>query len=258
MATRVIPPAPNAASARQRKTNYRRELISVLHGAVKSYGPCPLATPVANVSTGGSRMQALLGPDLGDGQQRGTKTSAASLQPLMGLLNSHSAKRWKAGHLLNADLGGDGNSSANLTPLTAAANNAHRIFEGHIKRMLLLCNQLDRADSHAASWYGVFYDVRVSGTPYAAAPAVGDMHSYAPSYIRLSYRFVTLPKFPPGSNPYQGLPPPASHQNVAIGDANLAALQAVVLPTFAPSVNITNWLPHASGIEFRVRIHNEP
>ncbi len=113
MASRKIPAAPGLGG-RVRKTSVRREVITQNHGPARTFGPCPLTVPAGqNLCTGGSSMTALLGPDLGDGQRRGTPTNAHSLQPVMGLLNAHSPKGWKAGHLLNAELGGSGSSNAN-------------------------------------------------------------------------------------------------------------------------------------------------
>lgn len=207
-------------------------------------------------------MTALLGPDLGDGQPRGTPTNANSLQPVMRLLNANSHKRCKAGHLLNADFGGSGTSDNNLTPLTTAANNAHRVFEGHIKRMLLLCRQLDEANQDYDAWYGVLYSVVVSAIQYANVPAPADMHSYAYSHITLNYRFVKLPKFPAlGPAPHTAPAAPNVHTPVSLAgppDPRLVNLQGVVRPNFAPSVNIANWVIAPGGIQFSVEIHNEP
>lgn len=41
---------------------------------------------------------------------------------------------FKAGHLLNAELGGDGKDAANITILTATANSSHRAFDNPIKK----------------------------------------------------------------------------------------------------------------------------
>lgn len=262
MASRKIPAPPGGG--RIRKTSVKREVITVVHGAINQYGPCPLSNPANQViCCGGTSMTALLGPDLGDGQRRGSPTNGNSLQPTMGLLNANSPKTWKAGHLLNAEFGGSGIADANLTPLTSAANNAHRVFEGHIKRMLLLCNQIDRTYNDDDEWYGVLYTVTVSPLTYAAVPATNDMHSYAASHIALDYRFVKIPKFPLGGAPPHTAPPaPNVHTPVVLAgmapDPLLANLQAVVRPNFAPSVNIVNWNISPSGIRFRVEIHNEP
>jgi hypothetical protein len=209
-------------------------------------------------------MAGLLGPDLGDGQRRGTPTNSTSLQPLMGLLNGNSPKSWVAGHLLNAEFGGSGNAVENLTPLTSAANNAHKTFENHIKRMLLLCKGLDDQYPAASDWYGVRYRVDVSTDTYAdpATINVGKMYSYAYSHIEVEYEFVTLRKFAPGMPPAS--PPPNTcnpvSTNALAPDPRLAALRNVILPTFAflPAGNIVNWSPDANGIKFSVEVHNEP
>lgn len=262
MATRKIPPDP-LYGGRTRKTSVIREVITRTPGPTRQYGPCPFTVPANQmICTGGSSMTVLLGPDLGDGQRRGTPTNGNSLQPVMGLLNARSHKRWKAGHLHNAEFGGSGTTNANLTPLTTAANNAHRVFEGHIKRMLTLCYQIDHMYVDYNAWYGVLYTVTVSPTVYANAPAANDMHSYAYSHLSLDYQFVKLPKFPPmGPPPHTNPPPPNIHtpvQLVGVPDPRLADLRAVVRPNFAASVNIANWVVAPSGIRFTVEIHNEP
>lgn len=258
MANRQI---PSANGGRTRKTSVRREVVTSAYGALSNYGPCPLAGGLV-LCTGGTSMTARLGPDLGDGQRRGTPTNSNSLQPVMRLLNANSNKKWKAGHLLNAEFGGLGTQNSNLTPLTAAANNAHRVFEGHIKRMLILCNQIDRAHGDYDEWYGVLYTVTVSALTYANMPATNDMHSYAYSHLTLDYRFIKLPKFPP-IGPRHALPPaPNTHTPVVLvgmlADPHLVDLQGVVQPNFAPSVNIANWAVTQSGTRFSVEIHNEP
>ena len=49
-------------------------------------------------------------------------------------------KWWKAGHLLNADFGGTG-QTYNLTPLTAAANSAHEEWETKLRTSLEILRQ---------------------------------------------------------------------------------------------------------------------
>lgn len=184
----MIPPAPGTFG-RTRKTSVRRELVAFNYGFVRQYGACPLTVPANQmIPTGGSTMTAILGPDLGDGQRRGTPTNANSLQPLMRLLHVNSAKTWKAGHLLNAEWGGSGTQNRNLTPLTAVANNAHRVFEGHLKRMLTLCYNIDK--------------------------------TYPNPTVMPAPRNICVP--------------------VVLGDPRAADIQNVVMPNFAPSVNIAN------------------
>lgn len=49
---------------------------------------------------------------------------------------AYSAKSFKAGHLLNAQFGGSGTDSKNLTILTAAANGSHKAFDNPLKEAL--------------------------------------------------------------------------------------------------------------------------
>lgn len=256
MATRIIPANPANPGGRQRKTNVSRELIDDQYGGLRKYGPCPHVNPAKRIKTGGEWMRAVLGPDLGDGQVRGSKTNATSLDPTIALLNSHSTKTWVAGHLLNAEWGGSGIQNSNLTPLTSAANSAHETFEGHIKRMLVACRQIDQANGSLPHWYGVRYKVTVSNTQYANHPATNDMHSYAYSHISLRYKFVTLPKFPFGAAPHNAPPPPNTYNTVTMADPHYNRLTQVVVPVFQASPNIANWVPQP--VKFSVDIHNEP
>lgn len=256
MAKRIIPPDPNQRSGRQRKTNISRDLIDDQYGGLRTYGPCPHVNPNRRIPTGGNWMRAVLGPDLGDGQVRGSKTNSTSLDPTIALLNSHGAKSWVAGHLLNGEWGGSGIQNSNLTPLTSAANAAHETFEGHIKRMLVVCHQLDEADPSCPHWYGVRYEVTVNNTQYASNPTPNDMYSYAYSHISLVYYFVTLPKFPPNVAQHTAPSPPNTFNAVTIADPNYNRLTQVVVPVFQPSPNIANWV--AQPVRFTVDIHNEP
>lgn len=253
MAYRII---PHPAGGRSREVKVTRDLVIDRYGVLRQYGPCPHANPIANIPTGGSWMEAILGPDLGDGQVRGSATNTTSLDPTISLMNGYSTKSWKAGHLLNAEFGGSGILNDNLTPLTAAANAAHKTFEQHIKRMLVKCHQIDGSDKQAPHWYGVWYRVDVDSNSYATAPAPADMHSYAYSHISIRYRFVKLPKFPPNVAAHLGNPPPNTCNTVAVNDPHYQALRSVTLPAFAPSPNIANWV--AQPVEFSVEIHNEP
>jgi hypothetical protein len=260
MAKRVIPPDPLTPNKRKRETACFRDLVSENYGAVRTHGPCPHSTPAnAIICTGGSSMTALLGPDLGDGVIRGSKTNTTSLQPLMGLLSRISGKVWIAGHLLNADFGGSGTSDNNLTPLTSAANSAHKTFEGHIKNMLVKCELLDRNDADAPEWYGVSYSVTVSPLKFANLPSPADMHDYVYSHISVSYSFVKLPKFPLGSQAHLAPLPPNISIPVAANDPKLADLKNVPVPSFnLSSVNIANFVAAPNGISYSMEIHNEP
>lgn len=161
-------------------------IVSLHFGPVRTY---------AGKVTGGSGVTAVLGPDLGDGQRRGTPTNSSSLQPVMSMLNtSTSPHSWVAGHLLNADLGGIGTDDRNLTALTSAANANHKTFESHVKRLLARCRALDLQQPDATSWYGLRYTVGVSTMCFAHTPHPSDVHSYAYSHVTFDYGVVRIDK----------------------------------------------------------------
>jgi hypothetical protein len=176
-----------------------RGLVGVEFGPTQSYGPCPNAKNQP-ICTGGTSVKAVLGPDLAETNtdrhhlHQGSSTSGNSLQPLMGLLHEKSAKPWVAGHLLNSDFGGEGDKDKNLTPLTAAANGAHKFFENHVKKILLKCRDIDIKHPELKHWYGVLYEVKVSSDPYSENRRPDDLHSYCFSNLTLTYRLITLPK----------------------------------------------------------------
>lgn len=205
----------------------------------------------SGMSAGGTMMHAILGPDQSETsrfREPGTPTNNDSLQPLMKLLNKDSAKNWIAGHLLNADLGGSGTLKANLTPLTHAANSAHKHYEAHIKRMLLMCYNIDFNAPADNFWYGVEYSISVSSEPFNSPVDEDLMDTYCSSFITLNYGFVRRAKT--GATAW--VP-------VAIGDPQLSRLSSVLRPNCAPSPNIKNYDQHTGtpGVQFRLEIHNE-
>lgn len=238
-------------SGRNSTVSVTRDLLYVNYGLVRSYGPCPQYNQ-QKINTGGSSMEALLGPDLGDGRMRGTATNSNSLQPTMGLLNSHGqGKSWIAGHLLNADLGGRGDEDRNLTPLTSAANAAHKTFEGHIKKILTKCRLIDEASDGPGLpyWYGVLYKIDVSNLTYAEKPAVDDLYSYCYSHMTVSYRLVALPKSDLTGKKYE---------EIGSGDTKAAGIvTSIGAPNWSPCANIESYRAGAKPLEFSVEIHNE-
>ncbi|AGT07571.1 hypothetical protein [Paracoccus aminophilus] len=215
---------------------------------------------------GGTSMMAYLGPDVAAGL--GTPTNVQkSLGPLMQSLHgSRSPKKWIAGHLLNADLGGSGTDSRNLTPLTTSANRAHSTFEQHIKNMLNECRQIEvdfsstqqtRSVAAAAAqypfYYGVRYTVTVSSDRYADRPDPADFHSYVASHIEIDYCFYKFkrdPYFPMmSSGPVRGADITANPK--------LVRLRSTAAPSPAHSPNITILPSNNPGLHFRARIDNE-
>src|SRR5262245_19505849 len=182
--------AATTRSGRHVITPVKAEIIHERYGPTRTYN---------NINCGGSQLVvAILGPDLGDGRKRGSSTaSGKSLSRVISGLNRTSPGRsWVAGHLLNGEWGGSGTDPKNLTPLTSEANSNHETFEGHIKNLLVVCNQIDNDQNSAALayWYAVEYKVEVSATTFAQTPAHDDWHSYAYSHITIKYRVVTVDK----------------------------------------------------------------
>lgn len=248
---------PDAGPTRGNTINIPCGTIVTRFGDVRMFGPCPHYFNNI-ISTGGSWMEALLGPDLGYGQQATNKTDGTSLQPLIGLLRLHSPKgNWVAGHLLNGGLGGSGTLHENLTPLTHKANMAHETFEKHIKDILYKSYTFDSNRKKWDFWYCVEYNVTVSKTPYYRyrVRSHEELHRYAYSHITLNYRIVRLVK----SDYY--------HQRIRIipikrlsgdemHDPLLQQLLNLPIPNFHQSNNI-KYFEEANNIEFSVEIHNE-
>jgi hypothetical protein len=90
----------------------------------------PHYTAAPNAAAGGTRSWATLGPNA----LRSMKSDAdSSLPTAIARARFDHGIDFKAGHLLNAELGGDGKNPANLTILTPSANSAHRAFDNPIK-----------------------------------------------------------------------------------------------------------------------------
>ncbi|MCK9485551.1 MAG: hypothetical protein M0R73_02450 [Dehalococcoidia bacterium] len=85
-----------------------------------------------NQAAGGAHSRATLGPDalLGMGSDANASLPAA----IRDARAKYPEMNFKAGHLLNADFGGNGDEAANLTILTAQANAAHKGFDNPVKR----------------------------------------------------------------------------------------------------------------------------
>jgi hypothetical protein len=190
------------SSSRDKFTQESRAWILVEHGNTTEFGPWQ--QPGNNLRTGGTYMKAVLGPDqatnsMSSSRRIGSPTkSLNSLHPLIPELNKYQNNGWIAGHLLNAELGGSGTEDENLTPLTTAANGAHKFYEKHIKNMLELCHRLDTLGKDAKDdplhWYGVHYEVTVSPDSFFNPKTSTEIYSYCPSHITLEHRFITLPK----------------------------------------------------------------
>ncbi len=100
---------------------------------------------------------------------------------------------WVRGHLVNDRWGGTGSDWRNLTPLTKTANANHATIEDYMDRYLTNSLSYENAD-HRNSWYGIYYAVQCSVNPFAAVPAANNLYSYAPEFIKVSWRAVSVRK----------------------------------------------------------------
>lgn len=103
---------------------------------------------------------------------------------------------WYRGHLINGEWDGSGANWNNLTPLTSQGNANHRTVETRMRVYLQNFRAFDTsANGHKTYWYALHYWVQVSTVPWAAAPAAaGNLYSYCPNMIRVTWRIVRINK----------------------------------------------------------------
>jgi len=115
---------------------------------------------------GGSRMTVVLGPKSCESTNRGTATTPGSIKRLMNKLKEEAGDmNWKAGHLLNQDMGGSGTDTLNLTPLSGTANATHSGYENRIKKSCGQIGTYHEMNPGETHWYGIRYTVTVADTP---------------------------------------------------------------------------------------------
>jgi hypothetical protein len=102
---------------------------------------------------------------------------------------------WIRGHLINGRWGGSGGTWNNLTPLTALANSNHKTVEKYMDDYIIACLNYERA-ADRDFWYGVYYSVRCSVNPLSdvASTNNNNLHSYAPEFIKVSWRAIVMTK----------------------------------------------------------------
>lgn len=100
---------------------------------------------------------------------------------------------WIRGHLINGRWGGSGSTWQNLTPLTSIANPNHATIEAYMDRYLTNSLNYENA-AHRNAWYGIYYVVQCSANPFAAVPANQCLYSYAPEFIKITWRAVSVQK----------------------------------------------------------------
>lgn len=152
---------------------------------------------------GASWAAAVLGPDLIMPGQQGVNAPTAVGAPWNQLLMGGPPlcfiqdvnNIWVRGHLINGRWGGAGNTWQNLTPLTAIANPNHATVEAYIDSFLISAHNYEDA-AHRNDWYGVYYCVQCSAAPFSDPMTTnnGNLYSYAPAFIKISWRAVSIPK----------------------------------------------------------------
>lgn len=122
------PPSPNLTQ----KSRLRKPPFSQALKGVKRFFRGPSYQAAKNSKAGGVHSQAILGPEAFTGA--GTDANSNLPSAIKDARNSYSQTKFIAGHLLNADFGGDGKDAKNLTILTSQANSNHKNFDNPLKQ----------------------------------------------------------------------------------------------------------------------------
>ncbi|HEX5406130.1 MAG TPA: hypothetical protein VFX16_27965 [Pseudonocardiaceae bacterium] len=99
-------------------------------------GGAPNYTAAVRAGAGGRLSTAILGP--GGYVSRNSDADRAALPAIVNAEAAYPAHTFKAGHLLNAEFGGAGDDSDNLTILSTGANSRMRAFDNAIKDAVTL------------------------------------------------------------------------------------------------------------------------
>lgn len=150
------------------------------------YFSAPAYTPSTSRRAGGRYSSATLGPN--GYSSRGTDADSSLPSAITSARSAYNIS-FKAGHLLNADFGGNGRESANLTILTPRANAIMRGFDDPLKNAMTTLRSAYEDLSRlylpiGELRYGIKIEVSTSGPDYVwgtDSPA-----KYISSYIRCS------------------------------------------------------------------------
>lgn len=156
------------------------------------------------IAFGASSASAILGPDLmmhGMGLPNVPTAVGAPWDTLLGVgrpllsFTQDTTFTWIRGHLINGRWGGSGANWNNLTPLTSIANANHATVEGYIDSYLTNSLSYENA-AYRTDWYGVWYLVQCSVDPFSDPMITGNaqLYSYAPAFIRVSWRAIRIQK----------------------------------------------------------------
>jgi hypothetical protein len=116
-----------AVATRRSTRTVRKPVEAIIAAKVHIDGP--YYTPADNVRAGGKRSRATLGP----GAVGGLGSDSVSDKPAA-ITRAREVYEiaFISGHLLNADFGGAGEESSNLTILTPGANGSHKSFDSPV------------------------------------------------------------------------------------------------------------------------------
>lgn len=152
--------------------------------------PQYITSPIWGASTptdGGTSMSVVLGPAASQSVNYGSKPLPGTPGAMTFLKTLNPEYHWKAGHLLNDNLGGHG-VARNLTPLSVKANRRHATLEGRVKRAIDVAWRIRNDDPQY--WYGVRYKVTVSVARLGAAHPL----NHAPASITVKAKPVKVTK----------------------------------------------------------------
>jgi hypothetical protein len=129
----------------------------------------PKYTAAADARAGGCHSSAVLGPGA---YLSGNSDSDPRLPSAIDRARDTYGIGFFSGHLLNAELGGDGKNTRNLTILTPAANSAHKGFDDNVKfavaELKKAYTQLTRLGIDVRKLkYGIRVDVKTVDTVWA-------------------------------------------------------------------------------------------
>ncbi|MGI0508662.1 hypothetical protein ABY44_37150 [Burkholderia sp. ZZQ-2] len=102
---------------------------------------------------------------------------------------------WIRAHLINQGMGGN-TDWKNLAPFTKIGNSNHETVETFIRNFLTASLSWDngRSDDSSTRWIGVYYCAQCAVEPLSHQIAQTDLYSYAPNFIKLTWRAVSLDK----------------------------------------------------------------
>ena len=190
--------------------------------AIDPHFELPAYTPEQDARAGGKVSRVVVSPAQYRAVGMGTDVDSQLPKGIKLARQTYPQAFFKAGHLLNADLGGDGKDADNLTILTARANRQMTAFDNNVKYALAALYNLYR-ESHkqddVSFWkYGIEIEIKVSdnkwgktspdrfiaqaisckATPYGQAPDLtagtwaDTLHQTFLKYIRLANENGTI------------------------------------------------------------------